>query len=418
MWVWRGRSWVALAAWLAWAALPGPWQTPVWAATLAQDLAGMRQHPVLAQVLSDPRRYELQIRRTRLEQDREGQWRTHSEHYGVDPGAWFAAASLVKLPMAVQALEQLAADDLPRDTRLWAAPVEGCTPALALADTPPAFEPLERLLTRMLVVSDNESFNRLYAWLGPPLPQQRFRRLGFARAHITRPLMRCTDAARGRLAAWSLQAADDTPVQAKPERAARDRPRFAGPRVLRGQAWLEDGVLKPGPYDFSDSNYLPLALVEAELMRVVRPELLPEHERSGLREPDRLWLRQILATTPPQVADPRYPADPYTPHWAKFLVVGDGRAWPEGLRIYNKVGQSYGYLSDVAYLEDTRNGRAVFLSAVLSVDLDGVLNDGRYAYDTLGLPFLAELGARLWALEHAPRTAPRAASLRSRTPEH
>jgi hypothetical protein len=43
------------------------------------------------------------------------------------------------------------------------------------------------------------------------------------------------------------------------------------------------------------------------------------------------------------------------------------------------------------------------LSATLYVNADGVLNDDRYEYDTIGYPFLAELGRRV--LAHVPPEA-------------
>jgi hypothetical protein len=39
------------------------------------------------------------------------------------------------------------------------------------------------------------------------------------------------------------------------------------------------------------------------------------------------------------------------------------------------------------------------LSAVLYVNSDGVLNDDRYDYDTVGFPFLRDLGRRVYEAE-------------------
>ena len=58
---------------------------------------------------------------------------------------------------------------------------------------------------------------------------------------------------------------------------------------------------------------------------------------------------------------------------------------------------SHGYLADVAYFADSLHQSEFMLSAVLYVNHDGVINDGTYDYDTIGLPFLALLGvARRW----------------------
>ena len=41
------------------------------------------------------------------------------------------------------------------------------------------------------------------------------------------------------------------------------------------------------------------------------------------------------------------------------------------------------------------------------VNADGVLNDDRYEYDSLGLPLLAELGRRVYAYERRKATSGR-----------
>ena len=72
---------------------------------------------------------------------------------------------------------------------------------------------------------------------------------------------------------------------------------------------------------------------------------------------------------------------------------------PSNIRIYNKVGMAYGFLIDNAYIIDTDKGVEFFLSAVIYVNSNGVLNDDDYEYDELGLPFLSVLGQKLYEYE-------------------
>ena len=39
------------------------------------------------------------------------------------------------------------------------------------------------------------------------------------------------------------------------------------------------------------------------------------------------------------------------------------------------------------------------LSAVIYANEDGVINDGKYEYNTIALPFLAELGRQIYDFE-------------------
>jgi hypothetical protein len=62
------------------------------------------------------------------------------------------------------------------------------------------------------------------------------------------------------------------------------------------------------------------------------------------------------------------------------------------IRIFNKVGNAYGFLIDNAYVVDFKNGVEFMLSAVIHVNTDEIYNDGRYDYDSIGYPFMKNLG--------------------------
>ena len=66
------------------------------------------------------------------------------------------------------------------------------------------------------------------------------------------------------------------------------------------------------------------------------------------------------------------------------------------------MGQSYGFLSDVEYFQDTENEIDFFLSTVIYTNSSEVVGNNRYEYDTIGLPFLKDLGRIIYnyELEH------------------
>ena len=67
--------------------------------------------------------------------------------------------------------------------------------------------------------------------------------------------------------------------------------------------------------------------------------------------------------------------------------------------IFNKVGDAYGYLIDNAYIVDFDNGAEFMLSAVILSNTDGIYNDGNYDYQTLGYPFMKNLGQLIYNYE-------------------
>jgi hypothetical protein len=77
----------------------------------------------------------------------------------------------------------------------------------------------------------------------------------------------------------------------------------------------------------------------------------------------------------------------------------DKVAIPRNIRIFNKVGDAYGYLIDNAYIVDFEKGVEFMLSVVINTNADGVYNDGKYEYKTLGYPFMRHLGQTVYRYE-------------------
>ncbi|MBN62179.1 MAG: hypothetical protein CME20_12555, partial [Gemmatimonadetes bacterium] len=86
--------------------------------------------------------------------------------------------------------------------------------------------------------------------------------------------------------------------------------------------------------------------------------------------------------------------------YVKFFLYGDSKASiPHGVRIFNKVGLAYGYMTDNAYVVDFANGVEFLLTATVLVNANGIFGDGEYEYDELGFSFLAELGRVIYDYE-------------------
>jgi hypothetical protein len=54
---------------------------------------------------------------------------------------------------------------------------------------------------------------------------------------------------------------------------------------------------------------------------------------------------------------------------------------------------------DVAYVADFKNNIEFMLSAVIYCNADGILNDDKYEYETVGFPFLKKLGMSIYTYE-------------------
>ena len=63
------------------------------------------------------------------------------------------------------------------------------------------------------------------------------------------------------------------------------------------------------------------------------------------------------------------------------------------------MGDAYGFLLDIAYVVDTLHKVEFMTSAVIYCNSDGILNDSKYDYDTVGYPFYKHLGEALYQYE-------------------
>jgi hypothetical protein len=160
----------------------------------------------------------------------------------------------------------------------------------------------------------------------------------------------------------------------------------------------------PGPKAFDEKNAYPLEAQLNFLQSLYFPESVPAEARLALPEAARRWFLQRFGMLAPRSGYAAYDALPEG--FVKFLAFGGSApALPEDLVIFNKVGDAYGFLTDVAYFVERSTQTEFLLAATVYVNENGIFNDDHYEYETVGFPFLRALGQAL--LEEArerPRT--------------
>jgi hypothetical protein len=175
--------------------------------------------------------------------------------------------------------------------------------------------------------------------------------------------------------------------------------------ILRGKGFMRSDSLIREPFDFTYKNFFPLTEQHAMLQAILFPETVPATRRFNIPEEDRLLVLQYMSQLPTETRHPSYATDTaYYEASCKFLLFGAGREpIPPGLRIFNKIGDAYGYLIDNAYFVNFDTGVEFMLSAVINTNTDGIYNDGEYAYESLGMPFMKNLGEAIYRYETEER---------------
>ncbi|MBP7370942.1 MAG: serine hydrolase, partial [Arenimonas sp.] len=339
-----------------------------------------------AAVASNPE-YRVQILCQYRKKNSRAHW--HKTSWQLTPKRWFSTASVAKLPIALLACEKIASLNLDLTAKIGFTqpPIGGEWPA-----DEPYFESLQRTLTRIFTISENPPFNRLYDFLGGDAMNERLETLDYPTARlISRMSAPVLDNNRTR--AGMVLNAQDGPVYEFAEREGKQRV-FAYGEAMIGKGFLKDsGELINGPHDFSKTNYISLTDSQQMLKAIVDPASVPVQQRWAIPDTMREQVLKIMALMPRQSTDPIYPEAEYPDGYGRFFILGDVKTRkPDSLTLIGKVGEAYGYLTDVEYITDTQSDWECYLSANIYVNADGIFNDDKYEYDSIGYPFLAALG--------------------------
>jgi hypothetical protein len=378
------------------------WAGPTLSSTEGSDVVEtiLRAHPEwFARVLEGADEHRLQILYTQIDRDEANRPRFRSHGYRLTKDRYFYPASTVKLPVAVLALEKLndlARPGLTRDTPLR---IEAGPPTQTPVETDPTKgdgrPTIAHYVKKVFLVSDNDAFNRLYEFVGQRAINERLWEMGFTDVRILRRLEAGFDPEANRTTNPFVFFGEDgheiyrQPLARNPEEWSVEMP-----DVLQGRGYYRDGQLVSEALDFSHSNYISVESLQGILRSVLFPEAVPEKQRFRLTPADYQLVDRSLSMLPRESVEPAYPdREEYYDSYVKLFLFGDSRQrMPDHIRIFNKVGQAYGYLIDDAYVVDFEAGVEFLLTAVLQVNANQIYNDDEYEYEEVGIPFLARLG--------------------------
>lgn len=341
-------------------------------------------HTAITQVMDSLPNHEVQILWTQIDTTDEGTLSFKEHAFQVDKKKYFYPASTVKLPMALLAAEYISEHP----------PLNLDVNYVSKRDS--LIHTVSDDIRQIFAVSDNEAYNRLYEALGRDYVNNRLTDLNIKPLRLAHRLSTSEAAIPKRTAVKFfptyegdvvlLGSASDTPIK---------KVKASGQQ--KGRAFMENVKLMNGPFDFSQKNYFPLQTQHDLMKRIFFPEQFRESKQFRLTLENRERLITAMRTLPRNAG---YTEKEYYDSYVKFFLYGDSRERiPEHIEIYNKVGYAYGTLTETAYILDKKKGVHFLLSATILVNKNGVFNDDTYEYETIGIPFLAQLGREVYQLE-------------------
>jgi hypothetical protein len=387
----------------------------------------LESHPELFQgILNHPMRNEVQILYTQIDRDKHNRPYFKPYSYRLNPTRYFYPASTVKLPTLIFALEKIHELNIKGLTKesvmITDSSFNEQTRVTKDTSAKNGLPSIGNYGKKILLVSDNDAYNRLYEFVGREEINKKLQKYGLKDTRIV-----------GRLAIGDGddRARHTNPVRfyngaqliyAQPEQVDNNDYPVKLENLRQGNGYLDrNNKLVMEPFDFTGKNVYPLNNQQAVLKRLLFPEAFPKNERFNLTADDYKFLYKYMSLYPTESEKPTYHRPEYFPAYCKFLFYGgdSSAVINPDTRIFNKIGDSYGYDIDNAYIVNFKTKTEFLLSVVIQSNEDGIYNDNKYEYATICLPFMKNIAQLLYQYELIrPRKHPADLRKYQLTPAH
>ena len=359
--------------------------------------------PNAQKIISDPEQYRVQIIYTQIDRNRKGEARFTNHAFHVDPAYYFNPASMVKMPLAFLALEKLHEMNLPEvnlNTRMrFDSSYERQVAMDKDSSAADGYPSIAHFIKRALLISENDPYNRLYQFVSQQGANRKLTEKGYSSARITRQFMGYTDEQNRHTNGVAFINASGREIHYQLPAYNTDSFSFPTPiRIGIGHINRNDDLVQ-GPFDFTRHNNLSLEDMQRMLQAIIEPESVPVKSRFNMKEADRAFLLKYLSQYPSETTSPKYNDSIFYDSYVKFFFSDASKKIPDHIRVFNKVGWAYGFLTDVSYIRDTLNNIEYMLAATVYVNSDGIVNDSKYDEETVGFPFLRTIGDRFYTYE-------------------
>lgn len=370
----------------------------------------LKQYPTLFDsILVNRNQLNVQIIYTQVDRGANGNASLKNYFFNVNPSRYFYPASTVKLPtvlLALQRLNELKDKGIDKNSSMITETAfAGQTAVYNDPTTPDGRPTIAHYIKKILLVSDNDAFNRLYEFMGPAYINKELHKKGYEDVQILHRLQIALKPEENRHTNPVIFMGPTGNILYKQD-AQYDTTQYLVRHDFLGKAYMGNDYAKGEqlvnePMNFSGKNRISLEDLHTILISLIFPNKVHANQRFNLSTEDRNFVLKYMSMLPTQSKYPPYASDTnYFPAYGKFLLFGASKGdIPSNIRIFNKIGDAYGQMLDVAYIIDLDKKIEFFLSAVIYCNSDGIMNDDKYDYNNVGLPFMKNLGQVIYEYE-------------------
>ena len=367
----------------------------------------MESKPELfANILNHPNKNEVQLMYTQINRDKNNQPSFKSYTYNLNSKRYFYPASTVKLASVIFALEKV--NSLKTNgvtaytTMLTDSSFKGQTKVLTDKSAVNGKPTIAHYIKKILLTSDNDAFNRLFEFIGRAEINAKLKKYGMADSRILNRLA-IGDGGEAAKHTNPINFYDGEKLiyHQNAQYDTKDYP-LELTNLIVGKGYIDaNEKLVNEPYSFADKNVFTIEDQQLLMQKLMMPEAFAKKDRFNLTPEDYKLVYTYMSKLPTESKEPKYDAKEFWPTYAKMIYYGRNKnaVVTNDIRIFNKYGDSYGYIIDNAYFVDFKNKVEFFLTAVVQSNEDGIYNDGKYEYETVCYPFMKNIGQEIYQHE-------------------
>ncbi|SDF71249.1 Beta-lactamase enzyme family protein [Pedobacter terrae] len=360
---------------------------------------------LFSSVLSHPDKNQIQILYTQINRDVKNRPAFKTFSYHLDPSHYFYPASTVKLAAVIFALEKVNrlknTGLTAQSTMITDSAYKGQTKVSTDTSAKNGLPSIAHYIKKILLTSDNDAFNRIFEFIGRAEINEKLKANGLNHSRILNRLA-IGDAGESARHTNPIHFYNGNQlVYEQPAQYDSKEYELKLNHVVMGTGYMDStDKLVNKPFNLAGKNAFPINDQQKLIQKLIFPEAFSAKDRFNLTHEDYKLIYTYMSKYPTESDYPKYDPKEFWATYAKMLYYGREKVTPEPhIRIFNKYGDSYGYIIDNSYFVDFTNGMEYFLTAVVQSNEDGIFNDNKYEYETVCFPFMKNLGRTIYEFE-------------------